>query len=130
MQYWYLSDWKLERLPLFKYIAEIRKTELGYYLKLNFEMGYRRFLLHDNGGEINLEEIGASNPHFFESLPLPIHGRTDQTNEAVLHYRLIQFINNEPRLGGNRWFYAAESPSDEEYAVMLTYRQRAQVSQP
>ena len=126
MQYWYLSDWKLERLPLFKYIQEIRKTELGYYLKLNFEMGYRRFLIHDNGGEVNIEEIGASNPHFSRSLLLPINGRANQTNEAVLWYRLIQFINNEPI----DWFYAAESPSDEEYAVMLTYRQRAQVSHP
>lgn len=124
MQYWYLSDWKLERLTLFKYIQEIRKTELGYYLKLNFEMGYRCFLIHDNGGEVNIEEIGASNPHFFESLLLPIHGRPDQTNEAVLHYRLIQFINNEPI----DWRYAEEAPTDEEYDLMFTYRQRAQVS--
>jgi len=124
MQYWHLSDWKLERLSLFKYIAEIRKTELGYYLKLNFDMGYRRFLIHDNGGEINLEEIGATNPHFSQSLPLPINGRANQTNEAVLHYRLIQFINNEPI----DWFRAEESPTDEEYDLMLAYRKRARVS--
>ena len=130
MQHWYLSDWKLERLTLFKYIQEIRKTELGYYLRgpfgRDFEMGYRRFLIHDNGGEINLEEIGASNPHFSQSLPLPINGRSDQTNEAALYYRLIRFIKNEPI----DWFHAAESPSDEEYDLMLTYRQRAQISQP
>ena len=106
MQHWHLSDWKLERLTLFKHITILRKTELGYYLQLDFAMGYRRFLIHDNGGEINIEEIGASNPHFSQSLPLPIHGRPDQTNEAVLHYRLIRFIKNEPI----DWFHAQNRP--------------------
>ena len=98
---WNISDWNTERLLFFKHVRSFDKVsaggkDLGYLLRLDHEMGYREFMLYDNGGEVNFREIGKDNPHFFDSMPLPVNGSWAQTNESILYYRIMQWIKNEP----------------------------------
>lgn len=111
-----LRDWDLRRFSLFKGVEELRETELGYLLRLNYSYQYRRFLLHDNGGELNFEEIGRTNRHFKErSMHLPLSGSYAETNEAVVYYRIMQFIANRPIDYGHR----DDTLTDADYAALL-----------
>ena len=114
---WHLRDWKLERLKLFQGIREIREVKelSGYYLRLDFSMQYRDFLIYDNGGEVNIREIGQYNEHFGRSLELPIHGTREQTGEGALYYRLMRFIKNEPI----DWQYECSALTEEDFAFLL-----------
>jgi len=96
MYLWNLKDWNLKKIATFSEIQELKETEIGYFLMLNFENKYRKFLLTDNGGELNFVELGRYNKHFEEmSLVLPTDGTKAKTDVGVVYYRIMQFINNK-----------------------------------
>jgi len=120
---WHLRDWNLDRFRLFQGIRDLREIkELGgYYLRLDFSMQYREFLIYDNGGEVNIREIGAHNEHFGVSLELPVHGTRAQTGEAAVYHRLMCFIKQEPI----DWQYASDTLSEDDYDFLLRDRDKA-----
>lgn len=122
LEKWHLRDWNLNRFRLFEGIRDLREIkEIGaYYLRLDFFMQYREFLIYDNGGEVNISEIGAYNEHFGVSLELPIHGTRAQTNEAVVCYRLMRFIRHEPI----DWFHSDNTLSEEDFDFLLCHREK------
>ena len=118
---WLLSDWDLTRFCHLQGVRELRYTGdplLGYLLYLDGSEGYRRFLLHDNGGELNIEEIGRTNAHFERSLPLPISGPPECTSEAVVHHRLMAFIHDQPI----DWTYT-DTLTDDDWSAIQKERQ-------
>lgn len=111
---WKLSDWPLWRFKYLEGVQDLRVTELGYLLACDMSRGYRRFLLNDNGAELNVDELGGRNQPFETSLPLPVHGTPDQTNERIVHYRLMQFIDGNPI----DWDHRIPPLSDDEWATI------------
>ena len=77
-----------------KGIQSLKETSPGVYLlRLDFSHGYRQFILTDNGGELNFQEIVR---HGKGSMYLPMGGSYSQRNELALYYRIMQFIKGDP----------------------------------
>lgn len=95
---WNLRDWNLKRIEHHKGIDRIEYVEqIGrYFLRLSFEHEYREFIISDNGGEVNFKEIGSDSPYLFNSMPLPVNGTAAETNETVVHYRIMQWVQGLP----------------------------------
>jgi hypothetical protein len=115
-----LKDWNLERIAQHKGILRLEYIEQinRYYLSLGFEHGYREFLIADNGFELNFKEIGQNSPHLFGSMPLPVCGSDAETNETVVHYRIMQWVQGLPI----DYDWKDQSPlTEEQWSLALTH---------
>jgi hypothetical protein len=98
MSKWYLKDWDLQLISacLKGNTAKLEKcTAFGYQYSLDFgfDNQYRRFLIADNGGELNIVELDNKNDRCFNSLPLPLRG-----NEEDVAYRLSVFCLTDDKI--------------------------------
>lgn len=94
---WYLSDWDLNLIDdmMCDLLAGLTKFGDAYMLRTGYTNGNKNYIIWDNGGELNIFGVGFCCPNQLSSMPLPVTGSDEQTNEVVVAYRLRAWILGE-----------------------------------